>query len=97
MLAIAGPILVASIVAMYAGNDLAKAVSMVLGGTVLFGLGGKIAHYKYRDPNIKGNANAWFSGWRHSVLADGLAIVGFLLIGIAIWPPIKTWALSMWS
>lgn len=80
LLAISGTLLVASVVAMFSGNDLALRLSVGFGGFVLSGIGGKIAHYKFRDSSVKGNANAWFSGWRHSFLADIFAVTGVALI-----------------
>ena len=75
----------ASVVATFAGNGLALRLSLGFGGLVLFGIGGKAAHYKYRDPSIKGNSNAWFSGWRHSFLADTLAALGLVFVFSSAW------------
>lgn len=85
LLAISGALLVAATVAMFAGNELALRLSAGFGGLVLFGIGGKVAHYKFRDPTIKGNGNAWFSGWRHSLLADIFAASGVVLICFSFW------------
>lgn len=75
----------AAVIAMFAGNELALRLSLGFGGLVLFGIGGKAAHYKYRDGSIKGNSNAWFSGWRHSFLADTLAALSIVLVCLSIW------------
>lgn len=85
LLAISGVLLVAAVVVMFAGNELALRLSLGFGGLVLFGIGGKAAHYKYRDPSIKGNSNAWFSGWRHSFLADIFAALGIVLVCSSVW------------
>ncbi|KKA43633.1 hypothetical protein [Salinivibrio sp. KP-1] len=50
LLAISGALLVAAVVAMFAGNELATRLIFGFGGLVLFGIGGKAAHYKYRNP-----------------------------------------------
>ncbi|SER76142.1 hypothetical protein SAMN05421690_10691 [Nitrosomonas sp. Nm51] len=84
MLAISGAPFVISIIAMYSGNELGKYLSIGFFGMVLFGIGGKIAHYKFRDPNINGNINAWFPGWRHSTLADSFAVFGISLMILCI-------------
>lgn len=59
---------------------LAIPIAILLAGVICFGVAGKVAYYRYRNSSIRGNVNAWFSGWRHSLLADSLALVGFLLI-----------------
>lgn len=84
LLAISGAAFLASLVALYSDVQIAKYLSIFFFGFVLFGIGGKIAHYKYRDPNIGGNVNAWFSGWKHSLLADSFALFGVILIVLSI-------------
>lgn len=85
MLAISGTLLITSVAAMFAGKVLGYSLSILFGGFVFLGLGGKIAHYKFRDPKITGNSNAWFSGWRHSFLANIFAIAGISMIFLAIY------------
>lgn len=63
----------------------AVSVTILVDGLLSFGLGGKIAYYRFRDSEIGGNMNAWFSGWRHSILADTLAILGVLLISLGVY------------
>jgi len=53
-------------------------------GVWFFALGGKIAHYRKRDKDVEGNANAWFPAWRHSVLADILAVIGLILMALGV-------------
>ena len=92
LLSISGAAFIATLIAMYSGNELAKYLSIGFGGLVLFSIGGKIAHYKFRDKNIKGNINAWFSGWRHSKLADSFALLGIILVIISTWKIIHVFA-----
>lgn len=61
------------------GTCRAIALAVLFCGGFIFGLGGKIAHYRYRDSSVPGNANAWFPGWRHSLLADSLAMIGLVI------------------
>lgn len=84
LLAISGVSFIVSLIALFGGSSFAAALVLVFGGFVLFGIGGKAAHYRFRDSSIKGNSNAWFSGWRHSLLADSLAGSGVLLIVAAV-------------
>jgi hypothetical protein len=53
---------------------------ILFGGLLLFGIGGKIAHYKAHIKGVEGNINVWVSKWRHGFLADTLAIIGIILI-----------------
>lgn len=86
LLAISGVSFVLSLVALFGGLSIAAMIVPVFGGLVLFGIGGKIAHYRYRDASIIGNSNAWFAGWRHSFLADIFAGLGvFLILIAAVW------------
>ena len=84
LLAISGLSFVVSLIALFGGSSFADEFLLVFGGLVLFGIGGKVAHYRFRDAAIKGNSNAWFPGWRHSVLADSFAAFGVLLIVLAV-------------
>lgn len=84
LLAISGVTFVVSLIALFGGSSFAGLLVLTFGGLVLFGIGGKIAHYRFRDATIQGNSNAWFSGWRHSLLADCFAALGILLVVIAI-------------
>lgn len=85
LLAVSGASLCVSVIAILSGSALGASYALLFGGVFLFGVGGKIAHYKYRDPDIKGNINAWFTGWRHGLLADSFAIIGILLVFLAIY------------
>lgn len=89
LLAISGSAFVVSLVAMYSGIAFAQKLSVGFFGFVLFGIGGRIAHYQFRGPSIRGNNNAWFSGWRHSPLADFFAIAGIVLVAMACWAIFK--------
>ena len=73
--------------AMFADStkNFAIPITLLVSGIMCFGLGGKLAHYRYRDSSVKGNMNAWFSGWKHSLMADGLAALGLALIGLGIY------------
>lgn len=85
LMAAAGFLLVISvIISLLAGSQLSGSCALLFGGGFLFGIGGKLAHYRYRDPNVKGNSNAWFAGWRHGPLADTFAGIGLILIVAAI-------------
>lgn len=84
MLSISGASYVASLIALFGGSSFTSFFVLIFGGLVLFGVGGKIAHYRFRDATIKGNSNAWFPGWRHSFLADSFAVLGVLLVIISI-------------
>lgn len=86
LLAITGFSFVISLIALFGGSAFAGLFVLAFGGLVLFGIGGKVAHYRFRDATIKGNSNAWFPGWRHSLLADCFAGLGMLLVIVAaIW------------
>lgn len=52
-------------------------ILMTLFGLVLFGLGGKIAHYIERDKTLP--SNVWFSKWRHGLMQNIFASVGLVL------------------
>lgn len=51
---------------------------LFFGGTVLFGIGAKKAHYKARDINLPGNV--WVSKWRCDFLANTFALGGVALV-----------------
>ncbi|MEP2627445.1 MAG: hypothetical protein ABJP66_06585 [Hyphomicrobiales bacterium] len=88
LLAVSALLLVISVGALFAGAPLGLPLSALFGGFFLFAIGGKIAHYKFRAPEAKGNANVWVSGWRHSFVADCFALLG---VGLIVW---AIWALS---
>jgi len=83
LLAFSGVSFVVSLMAMFSGSSIGLPCALIFGGLVLFGVGGKVAHYRFRDSGIKGNGNAWFSGWRHSLLADSFAGIGVVLVLLA--------------
>lgn len=85
LLAVSAVCLVMAVGSLLAGVPIALPLSPLFGGIFVFAIAAKISHYRFRDRSIKGNSNAWFSGWRHSVLADGLAVGGIGLIGWSIW------------
>ncbi|WP_440997545.1 hypothetical protein [Arhodomonas sp. SL1] len=85
LLAISGLAFVVSVAAMYSGATLARSLSVGFFGLVLFGIGGKISHHRFRDPNIRENSNAWFSGWRHSMLANLFAAIGVIIVLLSVW------------
>ena len=85
VMAISGVSLVSSVVGMLSGVKLGYPCTLMFGGAFLFGLGGRIAHFKYRDASVKGNSNAWFSGWRHTTLADSFALLGVSMVLFAIY------------
>ncbi|AUD78734.1 hypothetical protein CW740_05505 [Kangiella profundi] len=86
MLAISSVPFLISFGAMFVDSTKAFAVpiTILIAGILCFGIGAKLAYYRYRDSNIEGNINAWFAGWRHSFLADFFAFIGFLLIFLGI-------------
>lgn len=84
LLAITGVSFVTSLIALFGDSSFASLFVLTFGGLALLGIGGKIAHYRFRDPTIKGNSNAWFPGWRHSLLADCFAGLGILLVVVAV-------------
>lgn len=93
LLVVSGTLLLASTTAMFSGIEYSGLVSLLLGGVFVFGIGAQIAHFRYRDKSVNGNANAWFSGWRHSFLADAFSLIGVAIVGVAayfiyvrIWP-----------
>ena len=61
LLAVSGVSFVVSLIAFFGGSSSAVPFVLVFGGLVLFGIGGKIAHYRFRDGAIKGNSNALVS------------------------------------
>jgi hypothetical protein len=65
-------------------RDFAIPIVLIISGMLFFGLAGKISYYRFRDNTIKGNSNAWFSGWRHSILGNSIALVGVaqVLLGL---------------
>jgi hypothetical protein len=86
LLAIAGLAFIISLTSLLSGSAVAAPTTLIFSGIFSFGVGGKISYYRFRDSNIKRNKNAWFSGWRHSLLADSFAVIGVVLIiiGLAI-------------
>jgi len=69
---------------LFAGHRLAPGMAFLATGTFVFGLAGKLSFYKYRDPSVIGNTNAWFSGWRHSWIGNIFALIGITLIALGI-------------
>lgn len=84
LLAVSGMAVMISLTALFAGSDHALIATILFAGIFLFGIGGKISYYRYRDSSVKGNMNAWFSGWRHSILSDSLAFIGIALIVLSL-------------
>lgn len=61
-------------------RSFATPITLIIAGIIFWGLAGKISYYRFHDKSIKGNMNAWFSGWRHSFLGDSIAVIGIALI-----------------
>lgn len=84
VLVAAGCVLTLAVPSLFAGHRLAPGLALLATGAFVFGLAGKITFYKYRDPSVRGNINAWFSGWRHSWIGNIAALSGITLIVFGI-------------